>query len=199
MKAVADQIWKGILVILGYIFGGIDTEPPIGYKEEFTQEDPQIGGGANMSEVIPEQTLETIRNVIIVITIMAIVIGFILFLYFVYYVIKGRDKALIGKKQRDLLPENEDIREYCGIEKKSQRRTGGFFFRNNREKIRRLYQKKVLKRKAEIIQDQEQNKLKYFTARECCDRLAEEQLKAVYEKARYSEETITSEDVRLAK
>ena len=41
--------------------------------------------------------------------------------------------------------------------------------------------------------------LKYLTAKECCDKLSEQKLKLVYEKARYSEQTISAEDVRMAK
>ena len=39
----------------------------------------------------------------------------------------------------------------------------------------------------------------YMTAKECCDRLAEQNLKQMYEKARYSIEDISAEDVRYAR
>ena len=198
VKAIADKIWSGVLVILGYIFSGIKTPVPPTQKEEFTQADPQLGG-ANMSEVIPEQTLENIRNLIIILLCIAIVIGFILFLYYVYYIIKGIEKSQNGKNKDQNLKRNEDIREYCGIEKRVQRNVGKYIFRNNREKIRRLYQKKVIKRKKEVIGEKEQQQLKYLTAKECCDKLSEQQLKQVYEKARYSEQIISVEDVKMAK
>lgn len=200
LKAIADKIWSGILVLLKYVFAGIDTAPPIEGKEELTQQDPQMGG-ANMESVIPEHTLEDLRGIMIFLLGTAIVIGFLLFLYYVYWVIKGMEGVQAEKKIKNNLAENEDVREYCGIEKKSQRKKGISFMglRNNREKIRRMYQKKVLKHKKELIGEKEQHYLKYLTARECCDRLSEQQLKLVYEKARYSEEEISSEDVKLAK
>lgn len=198
VKAIADKIWSWVLVILGYIFSGIETKPPLTGKEEITQKDPQMGS-SNMSEVIPIETLESIRNIIIVMLIVTIILGLCFFLYYIYCVIKGLEGPDIRKKKNVNSEENEDVREYCGVEKKTQRKAGSFIFRNNRDKVRRLYQKKMIKRKKELIGEQEQQMLKYLTAKECCDKLSEQQLKLVYEKARYSEETISSEDVRLAK
>ena len=198
VKTIADKIWSGIIMILSWIFSGIETYPPIEGKEEITQKDPQMGG-ANMSEVIPQQNLDYIRNVMIVLLCIAIAIGFILFLYYVYYVIKGLERAENDNGKKGNLPENDDVREYCGIEKKNQRKAGSFLFRSNREKVRKLYQKSVIKHKKELIGEQEQKRLKYLTAKECCDKLSKQQLKLVYEKARYSEEDISAEDVRLAK
>lgn len=198
VKAIADKLWSGFLMILTYIFSGIHTEPPLEGKEELTQKDPQLGG-VNMKEFISEQTLEGIRNLMIVLLCIAIVIGFILFLYYVYYVIKGWEGSNFRKKKNEKLAENEDIREYCGFEKKADKQAGNFIFRNNREKIRRLYKKKIAKQKKELIGEKESQQLNYLTAKECCDKLSEQQLKLAYEKARYSKEEITIEDVRLAK
>lgn len=197
VKMIADRIWGGILIILRFIFAGIETKPPIEGKEEFTQQAPQLGG-ANMSEMVPQETLDGIRDIIIVLFCIAIVIGFILFLYYVYYVIKGLEKTEQQSKKGKLL-ENDDVREHCGIEKKSQRKAGSFLFRNNREKIRKLYQKNVIKHKAELVGEKEQSLLRYLTAKECCDKLSKQQLKLAYEKARYSEEEITADDVKAAK
>lgn len=198
VKAIADKIWSWILVILRYIFSEIETKPPLAGKEEITQKDPQMGS-SNMSDVIPIETLESIRNIIIVMLIVTIIIGLCLFIYYIYFVIKGMEDSDIKNKKKENLAENEDVREYCGIEKNIQRKAGSFLFRNNREKIRRLYQKKMIKRKKELIGEQEQQMLKYLTAKECCDKLSEQQLKLVYEKARYSEEILTAEDVKCAK
>lgn len=198
VKAIADKIWSLILVVLNYIFSGIETNPPLSGKEEMTQKDPQMGS-SNMSEVIPIETLESIRNMILVMFIVTIIIGLCLLLYYIYFVIKGRDKLDFRKKKQGKLIENDDVREFCGIEKKSRGTVRSVLFRTNGEKIRRIYQKKMIKRKTELIGEQEQQLLKYLTAKECCDKLSEQQLKLVYEKARYSEEIITAEDVRLAK
>jgi len=92
-----------------------------------------------------------------------------------------------------------DIREDCTIEKTKKEGNNWFSFLNNREKIRKIYRKQVLNNKTAIIGDLEAEDLEYMTAKECCDKIAAEQLKKRYEKARYSVEEITSDDVKAAK
>lgn len=99
-------------------------------------------------------------------------------------------------------PEEEqtlDIREDCGIERKHPAARSWLAFLDHREKIRKIYRKKVLKGKAQIIGDRAPKALEHFTARECCEKLSDGGLQKAYEKARYSEEGITAEDVKLAK
>ena len=198
MKVIADKIWGVIWTILRYLLGGIETQPPMEELEEQIQGGTQTDG-SGMSEVVPVLPLEGLRDFILVLFIITIVIGFCLFAYYIYFVIKDKEGAQKRQKKNEKLEENGDVREYCGVEKKNQRKAGSFFFRTNREKIRRLYQKKISKRKKELIGEQGNQMLRYLTAKECCDKLAEQQLKLVYEKARYSEEEISAEDVRLAK
>ena len=197
VKAIADKIWSGILMILRFIFAGIETQPPAVGQDEMIQNSPQMDGG-NMTQGISEQALENVRHLMMVFIGIAMVFGIIFFLYYIYYVIKGLEKTERENK-KGKLPENDDVRERCGIEKKAQRNVGSFIFRNNREKIRRLYQKNMIKHKNELIGENEQGLLSYLTAKECCDKLSKQQLKLAYEKARYSEEVITAEDVKSAK
>lgn len=197
VEAIANRIWIGIAAFLRQIFAGIHTEKLPPQREEDIPPEQSFNDG-DIRDYIPENTLDDLRNMVLVLLCIAFVIGFILFLYYVYWVIKGLENSQIEKKRKGKLPDNEDVREYCGIEKTSQRKVSTFVFRNNREKVRKLYQKKVTKRKQELVGEQEE-KLKYLTAKECCDRLSEQHLKLVYEKARYSKEDITAEDVRLAK
>lgn len=198
VKRIADYIWDAILAVLRYIFAGIETTVQQPQKEELAQKDPQMGS-VNMSDVIPEQMLENLRNLIIFFLCVAIIIGTIMFLYYIYYVIKGIEGSPRRKWKKEKAEDDEDVREYCGFEKKSQKRERSFGLRNNQEKVRRLFKKKVLKYKKELIGEQKEEKLSYFTAKECCDRLGEQSLKMIYEKARYSEETITAEEVRSVK
>ncbi|MBQ2901860.1 MAG: cell envelope integrity protein TolA [Agathobacter sp.] len=198
VRAIVERIWNVILLFLRYVLSGIDTSMQKPQKEDLSQNDPQMGS-ADMTDVIPEQILDDIRNLIIFFLCVAIVIGLILFLYYIYYMIKGMEGSVFQRWQKVKVKEDEDVREYCGFEQNVVRKEHSTIFRNNREKVRKLYQKKVLKRKTELIGEQKQKQLSYFTARECCDRLEEQALKEIYEKARYSEEIITPEDVRLAK
>ena len=92
---------------------------------------------------------------------------------------------------------NMDVRETCVIEKEVRALDMRVFgFKNNREKVRKLYKKEILKNKNTIIGDLETENLKNLTAKECCDKISAQKLQQIYEKARYSEDVITSEDLR---
>lgn len=133
-----------------------------------------------------------------------IIIGGILILaaLAVFGIVKGIRYLWKGFRKT---PESEgikdgiDIRETCTIEKTKKEESNWFAFLNNREKIRKLYRKRVLKNKVAIIGDMAIKNLEYMTAKECCDIFSAAQLKKGYEKARYSAEEITSDDVRTAK
>ena len=193
VKAIVDRIWSVVLAFLSFLFSGIKPIPPEVGGVPVPPQEPSLGG-SDMNEIVPEQSLEGVRDFLIAFTVM----GFIIFLYYVYHMVKGIEVET-KKRSKEKLADSEDIREYCGLEKNASRRLGRFHFPNNREKVRRLYQKKVIKRKRDLIGEQEQQQLKYLTAKECCDKLSEQKLKLAYEKARYSQEDITVEDVRLAK
>lgn len=92
-----------------------------------------------------------------------------------------------------------DIRETCTVEKNKKAASNWFFLLDNHEKIRKIYHKQVLKHRTAIIGDLDAESLEYMTAKECCDKFTAEQLKKIYEKARYSGEKITPDDVRAAK
>ena len=57
----------------------------------------------------------------------------------------------------------------------------------------------ILSEKKKLVGEQEQSRLEYFTAKECCSQLAEEHLQMVYEKARYSNKEIQREEVNLCR
>lgn len=137
------------------------------------------------------------------------VIGGIIFIVglvvlIIYAIVKGvwhlwnefHKNPEIDEKQID---NGIDIREVCTIEKRKKEGSNLFAFLNNREKIRKIYRKQVLKNKIAIIKDSETQDLVYMTAKECCDRFEAEQLKKMYEKARYSADEIGADDVRTAK
>ena len=93
----------------------------------------------------------------------------------------------------------QDVREKCTVERVLDRRKRHSLFLSNREKIRKLYRSRIWKQKWFLIGDENPRKLEYLTATECCDKLSDNALKYVYEKARYSSEKITGEDVKWAK
>ena len=105
----------------------------------------------------------------------------------------------IGKKKYKEVQGNQDIRESCEIEVSRNEGLGWFPFLNNKEKIRKMYRKRMLKDKSSIVGEASAKELEYLTAKECCDKISADSLKAIYEKARYSNESVTAEDVKRVK
>ena len=62
-----------------------------------------------------------------------------------------------------------------------------------------MYRKRVLKSKALIVGTSGNKELEYLTAKECCDKISADSLKEIYEKARYSNASITADDVRTVR
>ena len=104
-----------------------------------------------------------------------------------------------NKGTDDAIEEGVDVREVCEIEKKHKDVKQWRIFRSNRDKVRKIYQKQILKQKKYIIGEADTHTLEYMTAKECCDTLAADKLKEIYEKVRYSDDEITAEDVKITK
>ena len=198
VKVIAEGIWALVLELLRFIFSGIKTTPEEEGASPPMEPEPERGD-ALTGEVVPENIQYMLRNLILAVFFMALVLGVILLAYYAYYVITDLEWFKGRKKAKAKLVENDDVREYCGVEKKTTKATGFFVFRTNRDKIRRIYYKKVVKHKKELVGEKEELMLGYLTAKQCCDKLSEQQLKLIYEKARYSEAHITAEDVKSVK
>ena len=131
------------------------------------------------------------------------VIGSILAVALLFVIIKGVGavfkNAELKKPHRVVFKDEIDVYETCGIEKIKKQRSKLSVFTDKRGKIRKIYRKKVLKNSEELIGNQDKIKLQYLTAKECCEKLDEPILKELYEKAKYSEKEITSEDIKLLK
>lgn len=97
------------------------------------------------------------------------------------------------------LDETNDIREYCAIERTGRKSGGWFAIRDNKEKVRRLYKKKMERVYGQRAGRKELSFLNWMTAKECCQEIGEDVALEIYEKARYSDEECTAEDVKLAK
>lgn len=107
-----------------------------------------------------------------------------------------------GKKVESktvVLEHGVDVREKCEIQKPKAKRKKLPIFRNPSERIRNIYHKQVLAGKKQLIGELPEKNLGYMTAKECGDGLNQKILTVVYEKARYSSEESTMEDVRRLK
>lgn len=93
-----------------------------------------------------------------------------------------------------------DIREKCdvGKTKERQRRKVLSEALTNRERVRRLYKRKLLSFKPKTAGGEKdgRNRLGLLTAREWEARLQAKGMADIYERARYSENEVTTEDVR---
>ncbi|MCH5344258.1 MAG: hypothetical protein J1E64_09475 [Acetatifactor sp.] len=96
-----------------------------------------------------------------------------------------------------------DVREKCALEKKKKEEEHSLFFRMSvRERIRRLYRnhiKNVSGRLSRAPEHRETSDPALRTAREWGTILSEEELAPLYEKARYSSENVTVEELRRMK
>lgn len=94
-----------------------------------------------------------------------------------------------------VLEDAMDLREKCGLEKSVSRKKqhlSGFL--SSRERIRRLYQKKLLSSRAQL-QEADRSRLDIYTAREWERKLETDGMAEIYERARYSERDVTNADV----
>lgn len=91
-----------------------------------------------------------------------------------------------------------DIHEKCGITKKDsgEKRVGFFRQFSPAERIRRLYKKQVLSGGIEVENKAELN---CMTAKECSQKIRKPDMAVIYERTRYSDSEITSEDVKRMK
>lgn len=129
------------------------------------------------------------------------VVGIIFAIALFFVIIKGFGSLFKNAKIKNtnsiVFKDELDIYEKCEIDSIKKERLKRSVFTDKRGKIRKAYKKKILKGKQKIIGGEDKLKLQYLTAKECCDKLSEPVLKELYEKAKYSNKEITSEDVKL--
>ena len=101
--------------------------------------------------------------------------------------------------QEEELENTTDIREKCEIERHQSKKHSFFGFLSTKERIRRIYKKEVWAGRWQLAKDGSPEVLRRLTAKECGDGLSRADMAQVYEKARYSQEECTSEDIRRAK
>lgn len=115
--------------------------------------------------------------------------------------LKWLRQYLVLRKPGGELQEEEafDLRERCGIEKtQDKKKQKRFDIFSHRERIRRLYKKKLLAASM-VMSERERGRLEYDTAREWEARLDAEGMAELYEQARYSRREVTGADVKRMK
>lgn len=102
-------------------------------------------------------------------------------------------------KQTELLVSGTDVREQCEIIQTENYFKKLFSLKNNRDIARKAYKKFIIKHKEALIGDLEKDHLAPLTAGECCEKLQRTDVQQLYEKVRYSDEKISSADVKALK
>lgn len=191
-------IWGWILALIELLaFENIEESGPQSVLPENLVDVEGAIQGAAGEVFVPKAFIEAISNIVSIgvsiLLVLALVGGIVYVLWFV-----RNHFSVYTQEEEKCIDNNDDIREKC-VPKKSQKEKKASFWDSfsNREKTRRIFRKKVLKRKQELIGEREQNQLGYYTAKECCDTLHMDNLKQVYEKARYSKHIVTKEDMQL--
>lgn len=195
---IMSWLGRGLLAVIRFLVSGISGEEPEEIEPSVMESAPQDMGGMFAEEektaliwIILEKFLMIAIGVFFIgLVVFGIVMGF---RYLWKYFHAG------SKEENEELQTGIDIRETCTIEKNKKEASDWFAFLKPREKVRKIYRKHVLKHKKEIVGDDSPENLGYMTAGECCDKISSEDLKLIYEKARYSPEEISSEDVRRIK
>lgn len=195
---VMQKIGQWIIQVLRVLISGSEI-PESAEPDKVLPDKMQIHTNAMGEALIPEFVLEIIAKVVSIIAFIGVITFVVFVLIAIYKFLRGHFQQ-VAKEKTSVLQSTGDIREQCfPLERKKERKVFGGFL-NNRDKVRKLFRKAVVKQKSKIIGTaSDEGQLKFITAKECCDVIKAEQLKMVYEKARYSAEEITAEDVRRAK
>ncbi len=105
-----------------------------------------------------------------------------------------------AKTEETVLENGTDVREKCTSGKRNKiREKESFLGLSAAERIRRLYKKRLLKEKKELIGEAPAERLGFLTPAQSADKLKDRDFFTVYEKARYSAAPCNMQDVRRMK
>ncbi len=113
----------------------------------------------------------------------------------IIYFLSHKDKKMVVEDLEGV----EDVHERISLKEKGSSLRDFFNTFTPEEKIRRIYKKTVTENRTQISGMTTTQELGYYTARECAVKLENRPFDAIYEKARYSTEECTPEDVREMK
>lgn len=199
---IAVNLFRAFLAAVGFIYHlifGNKQLPSQSAQEEVLETGAEeiLAESENVSPI-----LEWFWKILEFLVMAALIIAVVC--VFIYGIRKGyqflrKHFTVSEPKQEQVMKSGRDIREAIAVDKEEHTGFKLFAFRDNTEKVRKLYKKYILKNKNAIIGESDAHNLDNLTAKECCDKLSAEGLRGVYEKARYSAVAITAEDIKLLK
>ena len=204
---VWSWIWKVIDLIMRFLVSLL----PTGEVTESTEGTEAAGeGDYGMPDFGAEPENEFLRilwEIIDKLLIAAVIVGtVVLIVWVVVRITRFLRKGFYRARERKVieLEGGVDIHESCDIEREERAVSAWFGFLNPREKIRRIFKKQVWKNKEKIVGMRSPDTLEYLTAKECTEKISEEQaapeeLTKLYEQARYGKENVGNEEVKRAK
>lgn len=197
MNQLIQVLKQGLVRILSWLFEllGTDIEPSV--EDEITN--GQLSPGTESMESMETFWLWGVLEKIFMAAFYCLLIAaaILIFVKLIRFLHERFDGKL--KKQASGLDGAGDVREKCEIIRMKSEKKSFFSFLTPRERIRRIYRKRVLEGKEVLIGERDSSMLNTFTARECGRRLEAERLADIYEKARYSDCECTAEDVKEIK
>lgn len=194
-----------VRIILSFFVRGIQSlfsseEPP---KEELTISESSDMAGDMMAGLEPGEGFwlwQVLEYIIIFAFLALFVIVLIKCLVNLVRWLRKKLKQPYVIKQDISADDVVDVREKCEIIRDNQwSKDFRFWNLNPANRIRQLYKKRILASQHSLTGENESKNLNLFTARESGRMLEREELAYLYEKARYSREECSSEDVKRMK
>lgn len=191
LAGLLAPVKAALLWLLGRLVNGKAEQPlevVVSEAPEVERLAPDFSGGIRVSPLW--RIVEKLFSVLMVIlAVAAVVLCVVMLIRFLRE--RFRRRLEVSAKWLDSV---QDVRESCEIEKRG--RGGGFLSgRLSPEgRIRAIYKKKVMSQKARL--ERGAARLELLTARECGRQLEAQEMAGIYEKARYSAESCTGEDIK---
>lgn len=141
---------------------------------------------------------EVFEKLLVFVFLICVIVGFIYAIYKLYKLIRSK----LGSNASTFSRLNEsmvEVREKCEVREERFHLWNPFKPVSNSDKIRNLYKKKLLLNKDKIISSSSINQLDLVTAKEAGNILALNDFAAIYEKARYSNDTCSVQDLNRMK
>lgn len=194
LQPLKELLFRFLRFLFSRIPAAEESAPPVVEEQPMTN----IEGMGLPEASEPFWFWEVLEVVIIVVVGCGIAVGIAALLWRLIKLI--RKYLVLRHHEQDIRTEDAvDLREKCELEKNTDKKGQGFFSAlSPRERIRKLYKKKLLASTAQI-QGQDRNSLDLHTAKEWEKKLEIHGIAELYEQARYSNREVTGADVKRMK